>query len=77
MNATSALGEYVKENKVAIRKISEYTGISYRKLQSSLKVHSTRKLRADEFLKVCFFLKIDPYEFYEETYEHASIRQVV
>lgn len=77
MNATNALGEYVKENKVAVRKISESTGISYRKLQSSLKAHGTRKLRAEEFLKVCFFLKIDPYEFYEEAYGSSAIRQVV
>lgn len=75
MDATEALREYIKIKKISVKSIAKSTGLPYRKLQSCLSANCTRKLRADEFLKVCFFLQIDPYRFCElpTAYEAISI----
>ena len=48
----------IKARGITIRFLSEKTGISYGRLHPTVK--GKREFRADEFLTVCSFLKIDP-----------------
>lgn len=62
-NCTRLLAGYIKEKGISMASISKGTGISYDKLCRSLSAR-IRPFRADELLKVCNFLEIDPMRFY-------------
>lgn len=55
----------IRERGMTIRAVSEKTGIPYSHLQTSLK--GTREMRADEFLKLCVQLEINPMTVITET----------
>lgn len=48
----------VQKRGMTIKSVSQAVGIPYKKLQPSLSGY--RHLNADEFLRLCAFLKIDP-----------------
>lgn len=59
--ATQKLVDYVKNRGVSISAISAGTGISRHKIYPSFS--GERPLRADEFLAVCSFLRMNPMDF--------------
>ena len=63
-DVTKAVSEYIRDKGITISTISQKTGISYGVLHSSLCKKAKRKLRADEYLKICYFLEIDPLRFF-------------
>lgn len=58
--AEDVIARAVKESGMTIRAVSNKTGITYGKLQPSLCGY--RELRADEYLRLCALLKVDPRE---------------
>lgn len=48
--------EYFEKNRINIKEISEKTGIGKEKLSREYK----KPMTAEEFLKLCVFLKIEP-----------------
>lgn len=54
------LSQEIKERGMTIRAVSEKTGIPYSHLQPSLK--GSREMRADEFIRLCVQLQVDPME---------------
>lgn len=62
-NATRRVSEYIEEKGLNIMNLSRKTGVPYGILQRSV-VRRERDLRADEFLKICEFLQIDPLSMY-------------
>ena len=62
-DATSRLAEIVRERKLSPKMLSVETGVPYMALYYSLfSDKRNRELRADELLKVCRELHIDPIE---------------
>ena len=59
---TQNLSQYIQNKGITVTKISEVTNISYQKLCRSLNTKN-RDLRAEEFLLICKFLNVNPYEF--------------
>lgn len=61
---TERVGEYLKENKVNLSKLSEESKIPYHLLYASVRdKHLERDLRADEFLSICVVLNLNPVDF--------------
>lgn len=60
---TKLVAKYIQEKGMSMVAISKYTGISYDKLRRSLS-KKTRALKADEFLRICGFLEVDPMKFF-------------
>lgn len=61
MNITEHIRNYVKKENVSIARLSENSGIGYKKLYDSLgDANRKRELRADELIKICRVLHIDP-----------------
>lgn len=56
--AESVIAQTIKDNGMTIKAVSMKTGIPYGRLQPSVK--GTRELRADEFLRLCALLNLDP-----------------
>ena len=63
-NVTLTVARYFKEKGILVSTASEKTGISANVLYSSVCEKPTRKLRADEFMKICVFLDVDPHRFW-------------
>ena len=64
---TEKISIYIKKNKVNVSELSRDTGIAYRVLYDSfLNSARKRKLRADEFLKICKYLQLDMTMFAED-----------
>lgn len=59
---TKRIAEIVADRGVTLTRIAEVTGIPYQAIQASLKKDGTRQLRADELVKVCKFLELNPLE---------------
>ena len=59
---TNLIADIVADKGIKIARISEATGIPYQKLCVSLDKTKSRELRADELVKVCKFLDINPLE---------------
>lgn len=55
---TKKLANFIRLKGIALTRISIETGIPYSTLHNSMKYE--RPLRADEFLKICEFVGIDP-----------------
>lgn len=68
-DVTKEVSEYIRDKGITISAISQRTGISDGVLRSSLCKKSKRKLRADEYLKICDFLGIDPLRFFVSSQE--------
>lgn len=61
MNATKKLSEYVLLNRINLSELSRNTGLNYANIYNSLlSKNRCRALRADELLKICKALEIDP-----------------
>lgn len=60
-DVTAAIAKYVKEKGFQVSVISEKIGVSDNSLYNSFSGH--RKLRADEFLKLCDFFGKNPGDF--------------
>ena len=60
--ATQLLADYIKQEDIPIKVISEHTNISRNILHKSLD-ELLRPLRANEFLAICDFLKKTPNDF--------------
>ena len=61
MVSTENLRKIIRNKEVNITRLAKETGIPYMCLYDSLKsMHRNRELRADELLKVCACLGIDP-----------------
>ncbi len=70
---TKNLAEYVKKRGINLSKVARDTGLSYSALYSSLMDSDReRDLRDYEFMKVCFFLGVDPRDFAEQRQEVAT-----
>ena len=59
--ATKELSKHIKNKGIKLAKISSATGLSYYVVTASLS--GERPLRAEEFLKICQFLNVDPNQF--------------
>lgn len=55
-----AIARIIDERGLKIKTVSDRAGVRYSLLQPSLK--GRRELRADELLRVCLFLGVDPME---------------
>lgn len=60
MSVEQAIAREIENRGIKIKTVSERTGVRYSLLQPSLK--GRRELRAEELLRVCLFLKVDPRE---------------
>ena len=63
-HVTLAVSKYFKEKGIMVSTVSEKTGITGGVLYKSIHENPTRKLRADEFMKICAFLDVDPRQFW-------------
>ena len=61
MQVNIQLKKYVEENGIKQSYISEQTGLSKDVVSNILNLK--RKITAEEFLKICYLLKIDPRSF--------------
>lgn len=59
---TKAVSQYVKDKGIQVSVISENTKIPYGILHPC--IAGKRNLRAEEFLRVCDFLEVDPKRFW-------------
>ena len=60
-SVTTEISEYVRNKGINISRMARETGIPYNCLHASLGMSDReRELRADEFIKVCKYLEIDP-----------------
>lgn len=69
---TAAVAEYVKEKGIAVTGIAEKTGLPYGAIYPSLCPAPTRKLRADEFMRICLFLEVPPEQFWNKSTKPAN-----
>lgn len=60
---TTAVAKYIKEKGIAVSAIIKSTGLTPNAIYPSLCDDPKRKLRADEFMKICAFLEVDPRKF--------------
>lgn len=61
---TKALGETLRDTGINLKRLAAKTGISYCALYNGLGFGGKgRDLRAEEFMKICRVLKLDPWEF--------------
>lgn len=60
--ATKRIAEYISDLGIKISSVSRETGIPDGILRRSLSTRE-RSLRADEFLKICYFLGKEPFDF--------------
>ncbi len=59
---TMSVSDYIKDKGIQISKLSERTQIPYGVLHPC--ISGRRNLRAEEFLKICDFLEVDPKRFW-------------
>lgn len=62
-NLTNRVAQYVRDKGISVVRIAERTGLPYGSIYPSLCANPTRSLRADEFMRICAFLDIDPEKF--------------
>lgn len=65
MNLNKMLCRKIKESYIPISVICQKTGLSQNVIYASLSENGKRKLRANELLKICNFLKINPCDLYD------------
>lgn len=72
MDVTQKIYTIIKERHIPVKAVCEGTNLPLKVMYSSLKENGKRKLRADEFLKICKFLKIDPMSLREDKDEKSA-----
>lgn len=73
MDVTQKIYTIIKERRIPVKAVCEGANLPLKVMYSSLKKNGKRKLRADEFLKICKFLKINPMSLCEDKDEkHAA-----
>ena len=65
MNINEQINNYVVENGIKQTFLSKETGMSKDTISKIL--NNNRRIMADEFLKICQALKIDPRTFYKKS----------
>ena len=60
MDVTQKIYNIIKERHIPVKAVCEGANLPLKVMYSTLKENGKRKLRADEFLKICKFLKINP-----------------
>lgn len=66
--ATKSLSNFISNKGIALTHLSKKTGIPYYTLYQSLSpISGVRSLRAEEFLKLCKELEVDPFKFYSNS----------
>lgn len=66
------LSEYIKTNGITLFSIIRRTGIGKTAIYSSLGENGKRKLRADEYIKICSVIGVDPMYFVPEDKDFKS-----
>ena len=61
---TAAVSQYIQEKGISVLHIAEKTGLRYGAIYPSLCPNPTRKLRADELMRICAFLDMEPNKFW-------------
>lgn len=61
MTPEQYIANLIKDRGQTLAFVSKKTGIPYGHLQTSLS--SRREMRADEYLSLCAFLQIDPFDY--------------
>ena len=72
MDVTQKIYTIIKERHIPVKAVCEGTNLPLKVMYSSLKENGKRKLRADEFLKICKFLKINPMSLREDKDENQQ-----
>lgn len=72
MDVTQKIYTIIKERHIPVKAVCEGTNLPLKVMYSSLKENGKRKLRADEFLKICKFLKINPMSLCEDKDEKSA-----
>lgn len=62
MDATKALYTVIKKRHIPISAICRETGLPAKVIYTSLSQNGKRKLRADELIQICGYLKLNPLE---------------
>lgn len=67
MSVTENLAHYIQDKGVKISTLAERTNLPYQTLYKSLgrKSYQPRPLRADELMRICDFLNLNPRDFYK------------
>ena len=61
---TKALGETLRDTGINLKRLAINTGIPYWTIYNSLGANGkSRSLRADEFMKICRVLMLNPWDF--------------
>ena len=72
---TAAVREAIGDAGVNLTQLAKNTGIDYWRLYDTLGAGGRgRHLRADEFMKICAALKLDPWEFVPQGMGRSSKR---
>lgn len=66
------LSEYIKSQGITLFSIIRRTGISRTVVYSSLGENGRRKLRAEEYLKICSAIGVDPMKFIPENADKGA-----
>lgn len=66
MDVTKKIYLIIKQRGIPIKVVSEGSGLPVKVMYTSLCNNSKRKLRADELLKICRFLKLNPMSLVED-----------
>lgn len=64
---TIKLRDYILSRGINIHKLAYSLGIPYNKLRASFSLTGRgRELRASEFIPICIFLQLDPFQFVDQ-----------
>ena len=74
MSATRNIADYVDEKGFNIAALARKTGIPYQTLYESLSKNSkrSRQIKADELLKICAVLEVNPMDFADKVLHFPS-----
>lgn len=72
MDVTQKNYNIIKERHIPVKAVCEGANLPLKVMYSTLKENGKRKLRADEFLKICKFLKINPMSLRDDKDEKAA-----
>lgn len=61
MEITHRMVDYIQEHHLSVEEIARKTGVAGEILSGK----TQRSLNASEFLAVCSYLEVDPYDFYD------------
>lgn len=72
MDVTQKIYNIIKERHIPVKAVCEGANLPLKVMYSTLKENGKRKLRADEFLKICKFLKINAMSLCDDKDEKAA-----